>query len=361
VRREPKGTALVIGTWNFPIPLVFKPLVSAIAAGCPTVVKLCEVCVETSKVMQELIGRYCDPRYVRIVLGGVPQATALLALKFGVIFYTGNTTVGKIVCRAAAEHLTPVILELGGKNPIFVTSKCDWRKAMSKILDNKFLNAGQFCVSPDYVLLDEGIDLEEFRAHVTAVLTEYFTEDPKASPRYGRIVSARHHERVLGMLQEEHGGEVVAGNGTAPDASELYIPPTVVLNPTPGCQLAEDELFGPILVVMQKPSTAAMIQHVNDRARRQPSAAGHPLALYIFSDDEAEVQGIMNGTRSGGCCINDCIVHMLNEDIPFGGFGNSGYGNYHGLWGFMAFSHERAVLQMDGQAVFNPAVRSIMC
>lgn len=340
VRFEPKGVALVIGTWNFPIPLVIKPLASAIAAGCPVVVKLNELCEQTSAVLQELLERYLDPAYVRCVYGGVPQATALLEQRFGVIFYTGNTSVGKVIYKAAAEHLTPCILELGGKNPVFVTKHANVKNAAWKLVDTKFQNVGQFCVSPDHVFLDPEVDAMVFRRELVAAARSFFGENPQRSSSLSRLINRHHYDRVRAFLEEDHGGEVLLGGVADCDASDLYIPPTVIMNPRLDCLLLSDEIFGPILPIVTCPLEEALAF-----VDQKPD----PLALYIFSEDDATTEHILSNTRSGGVAVNDCIQQMLNETLPFGGRGASGFGNYHGEWGFKAFSHERAFIKFAAE------------
>lgn len=252
VRPQPFGVALVIGTWNFPCPLVLKPLVSALAAGNCVVVKLNEMCGAVSTLMARLFAKHCSPNAVRIVQGGVPQSTALLKLRWGVIFYTGNTAVGRVVLRAAAEHITPCVVELGGKNPVVVAADADLANAARKIVDGRFKNAGQFCVAPDHVLCEGEAATALLLRHMHAAVIEYFTETPRDSPSYGRIINARHARRVADMLLAPHGGDIVCG-GLPSDSAELeadiaarYIAPTIVSNPSLDSPLGMEEVFGPV-------------------------------------------------------------------------------------------------------------------
>ncbi|CAD7941902.1 unnamed protein product [Amoebophrya sp. A120] len=364
VRREPKGVVLVIGTWNFPLPLHIKPLVTAIAAGCPVVLKLNEICEQTSLAMQNGLAKFLagfSSTYVQTVFGGVAQTTKLLQYPFGMIFYTGNATVGKIIYRQAAEHLTPVTLELGGKNPVVLLPGCNLKYAVRKLLDAKLQNVGQFCVSPDHVWLHRTL-VPEFRRLVKATLLEFLGENPKASPRYSRIVNQRHFDRILGIVKngwEYLSGRLEEGTTTfsfvedlAPagydplsnaDAADRYIPPVVLLNLPKEARLRQEEIFGPCLA-------ANVFEELEDIFSFESSNNGEPLALYIFGDtksEEAEILEIQNRLRSGGVCVNDAIVHMLAETLPFGGTGSSGFGNYRGDWGFNTFTHERAVMVFD--------------
>lgn len=338
VRLEPKGLALIVGTWNFPIPLVFKPLCSAIAAGCPCVVKLSEVSPHTSELLKTKLQEYLDERYVKVVYGGVDHSTLLLREKFGAIFYTGNTSVGKVIARAAAEHLTPCILELGGKNPVFVTKSANLRNCAQKLVRGKFMNVGQWCVSPDHVFLESGVDVARFKEELADAVLIEFGEEPQKCLNYSRIVSSHHFDRVARLLpQEAHNGEVLVGGLATADREDLFIPPTIIFNPKPGSGLRDEEIFGPVLPFIECDSL--------DEALAQTHEGADPLAAYIFSSSEEEIQYIMAGMRSGGVCINDCVVQMQNETLPFGGRDGSGFGNYHGLWGLKAFSHERAVMR----------------
>eukprot|EP00658_Telonema_sp_P-2_P034952 TRINITY_DN2547_c0_g1_i1.p1 TRINITY_DN2547_c0_g1~~TRINITY_DN2547_c0_g1_i1.p1 ORF type:complete len:495 (+),score=108.88 TRINITY_DN2547_c0_g1_i1:84-1568(+) len=333
VRWIPRGTVLIVGTWNFPNPLVWKPLASALAAGNTVLVKLNEVCEHTSRLMASLIGSYMDPKAVTAIQGGVEVATEVLRQRFDLIFYTGNTGVGRVVMRAAAEHLTPCVLELGGKNPVVVAADADLNIAARKIVDGRFKNTGQFCVAPDYVLCEEEV-CDALVLEMKRAVTEFFGPDPKGCNSYGRIINERHTSRVVSLLQEHHGGEVVTGGDY--DVEECYVGPTIVRGPRPGSRLMQEEIFGPILVVQPISDITAAIKHINSQERS--------LALYVFSDSEVTVDQVIDSTCSGGACANDVIIHMLNDVLPFGGCGHSGFGSYHGEWGFKAFSHEKGVM-----------------
>jgi acyl-CoA reductase-like NAD-dependent aldehyde dehydrogenase len=341
-----RGTVLVISTWNFPNPLALKPLAAALAAGNTCVVKMSEIAPTIGKLLGDLITKYCDPKAVRVVQGAIPQATALLSEKFDLIFYTGNTTVGKIVMKAAAQHLTPCVLELGGKNPVVVAADANIPIAARKIVDGRFKNAGQFCVAPDHVLCDESVKAELVKEMKLAV-EEFFTANPKECTSYSRIVNQRHTRRVQKMLQEDHGGSVVAGGEV--DISARYVAPTLVLEPKKTSAMMTEEIFGPILPIVGVQSLPVAIEFINSRPRS--------LALYVFSGNKATTDFVIDKTHSGGACINDVIVHMLNEDLPFGGNGASGHGSYHGIYGFRAFSHEKAVMTMPPDSLPPPHLK----
>lgn len=358
VRHEPCGLALVIGTWNFPLPLHLKPLLTAIAAGCPTVLKCNDQCVATSGIMMQVLGgEYLeqDPvcrKYIKVCLGKRDLVYELLKTHWGMVFFTGGAAAARHICKAAAEQLSPVCMELGGKNPVYITQNANLETAVLKLVHNKFQNVGQFCVSPDHVYLDRRIDIVRFEELVKEAAIKYVGTDPQTSPHYSRVINAAQHRRLVQYCDPaDHGGrnllEGVFTAGQAPDETDLYIPPTVVLNPTNDkCMLLTEEVFGPVLPVIQYDDL--------DTVLRKEAGLPNPLALYIFSADDAEVQHILTHSRSGGVCVNDCITQMLAENLPFGGIGEAGYGNYRGEWGFRTFSHERAVMEFDA-ADFNPA------
>ena len=351
VRHEPRGLALVIGTWNFPLPLHLKPIITAIAAGCPSFLKCNDQCVATSAVMLNILGQEyleSDPvckKYIKICLGKRDIVHELLKSHWGMVFFTGGEAAAKHICRAAAEQLSPVCMELGGKNPVYITKNANLTTAVLKLVHNKFLNVGQFCVSPDHVYLDSSIDIAQFESLLKDAMGKYFGVNPQQASNFTRIINARHQRRLVGYRDPaDHGGrnllEGFFTGGQNPDEADLYIPPTVVLNPTnESCMLLTEEVFGPVLPILQYDDLDVVL--------RKEAAKPHPLALYIYSADDNEVQHILNHSRSGGVCVNDCITHMLAENLPFGGIGQSGYGNYRGEWGFRTFSHERAVMEFD--------------
>ncbi len=330
IHHEPLGTALIIAPWNYPLQLLLGPFVGAVAAGNTSVLKPSEMAPHTAATLAELVPRYLDTEAVKVVLGGVPETTALLKERFDHIFFTGNGTVGRIVMRAAAEHLTPVTLELGGKSPCIVDRSVDLEVAAKRIAWAKFYNAGQSCTSVDYVLADETI--EDALVHrIEAAVREFYGDDPKSSPDFARIVNERHHQRLRGLLEE---GDIVCGGET--DEKSCYIAPTVIRNVTRDMKVMQEEIFGPILPIVKVRDLDEAIDFVN--------AGEKPLALYVFSRSQKRAKRVIRETSSGGACINECIAHMVVPELPFGGVGESGMGAYHGRASFDLFSHHKSVL-----------------
>jgi aldehyde dehydrogenase (NAD+) len=329
--REPLGVVLIIGPWNYPFQLVMGPLVGAIAAGNAVVIKPSEVAPRTSALIAKRLPEYVDGDAVRVIEGGVPETTALLAERFDHIFYTGNGAVGRIVMAAAAKHLTPVTLELGGKSPCIVDRDVSLDVAARRIVWGKYFNAGQTCVAPDYVLAHAEIHDRLLEA-LARTIREFYGEDPQRSSDYGRIVNARHHQRLMRLMES---GEVVIG-GEA-DEIDRYIAPTILRDVAPDAPVMADEIFGPILPVLKVPSIDAAISFVNERPK--------PLALYVFSNDARAQESVIERTSSGGATINHCWMHLAVAELPFGGVGESGMGAYHGKLTFETFSHRKAVLQ----------------
>jgi len=331
IYREPLGVVLIIGPWNYPLQLLLVPLVGAIAAGNCAIVKPSEVAPASSALVASRLPEYVDRECVQVVEGGVPETTELLAEQFDHIFYTGNGTVGRIVMEAAAKHLTPVTLELGGKSPCLVDRHTDLDVAARRILWGKFYNAGQTCVAPDYVLAHEAIE-EPLLARMKKTLQEFFGDDPQSRPDFGRIVNARHHRRLIKLL--EGSGEVVAG-GVA-DEQDRYIAPTILRNVPADAPIMADEIFGPILPVLRVKDIDQAIAFVNARPK--------PLALYLFTNDRAVEESVLKRTSSGGVTVNHTLLHLAVPSLPFGGVGASGSGAYHGKASFETFSHRKAVL-----------------
>jgi aldehyde dehydrogenase (NAD+) len=328
--REPLGVVLVIAPWNYPVQLLLCPLVGALAAGNCVVLKPSEVTAHTSAALAKLVPRYLDPEAVAVVEGGVPETTALLAERFDHIFYTGNARTGRIVMAAAARHLTPVTLELGGKSPCLVDADVDLEVAARRIVWGKFLNAGQTCIAPDYVLVHESRERELLEALGTS-LREFYGDDPKRSPDLARIASDAHQQRLTKLLES---GEVVTGGIV--DAAERYVAPTLLRNVKPDAPVMQEEIFGPILPVLTVPDMERAIDFVNEREK--------PLALYLFTRNAELEQRVIARTSSGGVCVNATIWHIANPNLPFGGVGESGLGAYHGRHSFEVFSHRKSVL-----------------
>ncbi|MDH6131058.1 aldehyde dehydrogenase (NAD+) [Kitasatospora sp. MAA4] len=330
VVRDPLGVVLVIAPWNYPLQLALAPLVGALAAGNTAVVKPSELAPATSAAMAELLPRYLAPEVVSVVEGAVPETTALLAERFDHIFYTGNGTVGRIVMTAAAQHLTPVTLELGGKSPVVVEPGVDLAATAQRIVRGKFLNAGQTCVAPDYVLAigDTATALEP---HLAAAVHALYGDDPAASPAYGRIVNERHFDRLAALLDD---GRTVTGG--AHDRATRYLAPTVLADVSPDAPVMKAEIFGPILPIIAVPDLDAAIAFVNDRDK--------PLALYAFTESEHTKHRLTEETSSGALAFGLPVSHLAIPDLPFGGVGESGMGRYHGEYSMDTFSHTKAVL-----------------
>ena len=327
---DPLGVVLIIGTWNYPINLLLAPLVGALAGGNAAVLKPSEIAANTSALLADLVPRHLDPEAVSVVEGGAEETQALLDERFDLIFFTGGGHVGQIVLEKAARHLTPVVLELGGKSPCLVDRDASLDVAARRIAWGRFSNAGQTCVAPDYVLVHEAVELE-LLGHLRAAVSAFYGDDPRVSPDYCRIVNDRNFERLSKMLRD---GEVVCGGNAA--AEERYIAPTILRRVPPEAPVMQDEIFGPILPVLTVPSMDAAIEFVTDRPK--------PLALYLFSNDEATQRKVIDRTSSGNACINDVLMHMVVPELPFGGVGASGMGRYHGQWSFETFTHRKGVL-----------------
>ncbi|KAI8607926.1 Aldehyde/histidinol dehydrogenase [Chytriomyces sp. MP71] len=337
-RMEPMGVVLIIGAWNFPLQLTLAPLVAAIAAGCCVVLKPSEMAPATETLLATTLPKILDPSAIRVVTGGVPETTALLATKFDLIFYTGSGTVGKIVMTAAAKQLTPVVLELGGKSPLYVHEDANIEVAAKRLVWAKTFNCGQVCLAPDYALVHKKA-LPALLVAVKKTLTEFLTENPADSPDYARIVSPAHAKRLQAVLQRQLAlphSKLVAGGEV--DAAARFVAPTVVSGVKEDDPLMEDEIFGPLLGVISVESVEEALRIINTKDR--------PLSLYIFSESPAVVQKIVDNTMSGTVNVNDFYLHMLVPDMPFGGCGASGIGAYHGKDGFLgkSFTHRRGFL-----------------
>ena len=331
-RLDPLGTVLVIAPWNYPVQLLTVPLAGALAAGDTVVVKPSELAPATSAAVARLIPQYLDREAVAVVEGAVPETTALLEQHWDHIFYTGNGTVGRIVMRAAAEHLTPVTLELGGKSPVFVDSDADLDTVARRLAQTKFANAGQTCVAPDYVLTDPAT-ARRLEPALAQAVEELFGADPQQSPRYGRLVNERHFDRVSGLLDS---GRTVTG-GTH-DRADRYIAPTVLAGVAPDAPVMREEIFGPVLPIVEVDGLDAAIDFINDRDK--------PLALYGFTGNAATRRRLAEETSSGGLGFGAPMAHLRVPELPFGGVGESGMGGYHGLLSVETFSHRKAVLDV---------------
>ncbi|MEO5722766.1 MAG: aldehyde dehydrogenase family protein [Ilumatobacteraceae bacterium] len=325
---EPLGVACVIAPWNYPVQLLVLPMAAAIAAGNAVIGKPSELAPNTAEALAAMFHDLDDPA-VGLVQGGVAETTELLTQRFDHILYTGNGRVAKIVLRAAAEHLTPVTLELGGKSPAIVSRNADIDVAARRIAWGKFVNAGQTCIAPDYVLVEQPVH-DALVAAIGKNIEAFYGSAPQSSADYARIVNQAHFERLKGLLGK---GTVAFGGHT--DAAARYIAPTVLTGVSRSDAVMAEEIFGPILPVISVDSLSEAVDFVN--------ADDKPLALYSFSEDEAENDAVLAGATSGGACVNGTLMHVSNPNLPFGGVGASGTGAYHGKFGFDTFSHQRAV------------------
>lgn len=333
VVRTPKGVVTIIGPWNYPVQLVLAPLAAALAAGNTAVLKPSEVAPSVSDALAELVPAYLDERAVQVVTGGVPETTALLAEPVDHILYTGNGRVARIVLEAAAKQLTPVTLELGGKSPALVLADADLDVAARRIAWGKFMNAGQTCIAPDYVLVESGAE-DRFLGALLRAVHDFYGDDPSTTADYARIVNEHHHDRLTALL--DGGGFEAVVTGGRGDRAARYLPPTVLAGVSPDAAVMQDEIFGPILPVLPVADADDAVEFVNARP--------HPLALYVFSGDGARTERIIERTQSGGVCVNGTMLHIAMPDLPFGGIGPSGTGAYHGETGFLTFTHRRSVL-----------------
>ncbi len=331
IHKDPLGVVLIIAPWNYPLGLLIGPLIGALAAGNCVVVKPSEVAAATSALAAELLPRYLDAEAVKVVEGAVEETTVLLEQRFDHIFYTGNGRVGRLVMAAAAKHLTPVTLELGGKSPCIVDENVDLEVTLKRICWGKFSNAGQTCVAPDYILAHRRIH-DRLLEGLRRTVVQFYGEDPQQSPDYGRVVNERHHRRLMAMI--ESGEPVVGGQG---DEADRYIAPTVLKNVQPDAPVMSDEIFGPILPVLAVDSIQSAIEFVNARPK--------PLALYVFSNNKGVQDRVLTRTSSGGATVNHCWMHLANPNLPFGGVGESGMGAYHGKASFDVFTHRKSVLR----------------
>lgn len=329
IHSEPLGNILVIGAWNYPYQLSLSPIVAALAAGNCCILKPSEIAENTMKAMVKIINENFPPEYLFAYEGGIDETTELLKLKFDKIFFTGSTKVGNIVYKAAAENLTPVVLELGGKSPAIITKDANLEVAAKRIIWGKFLNAGQTCVAPDYLLVEESVQeqfLEMLRKNI-----QQFKYEPE-SEHYTKIINKKNFERLIKLVNHEKiyfGGEY--------DEEKLYIEPTILTNIKWKDDVMQQEIFGPILPVISFTNFNLILNEIIELEK--------PLAAYLFTNNAEEKENFTNKLSFGGGCINDVMMHLGNENLPFGGVGNSGIGNYHGKFGFETFSHQKAVLQ----------------
>ena len=328
---EPLGVVLIIGPWNYPFQLVISPLVGAITAGNCAIIKPSELSPHTSRLLAEIIGKHFDPAYIALLEGGRETSQKLIAEKFDHLFFTGGTAVGKIVMEAAAKNLTPVTLELGGKSPCIVDTEINLEHTAKRITWGKFINAGQTCIAPDYILVDKKIKTNLVDS-LKKCLQEFYGDNPATSPDYARIITQQHFERLVNLLKD---GEILIGGETEP--GERYIAPTVIHNVSLTDPIMQEEIFGPILPIIEYSDITEAIALINSRPK--------PLALYLFSQNKNLQQRILQETSSGGVCLNDTVMQVGVSSLPFGGVGDSGIGSYHGKASFDTFSHYKSVLK----------------
>jgi len=343
IRHEPKGVVLVISPWNYPLYLSLGPLIAAVAAGNCVILKPSECTPHASAFLRELLAGLFPEEEVAVLEGDAGLATELLELPFDHIFFTGSPAVGRVVLRAAAEHLASVTLELGGKSPVLVAEDADLRMAARRIAWGKFLNACQTCVAPDYVLAHPAV-LEPLVRELERAVTEFYGPVPgrRGNPDYPRIINGQHHARLRRLLSDSPGRIRVGGDW---DEADRYFAPTLVTGVAPGAPLMQEEIFGPILPVLECPDLEAMAAFVNARPK--------PLALYLFTARAATAEALLARTTAGGTCINDTVLQFAHPGLPGGGVNASGLGKAHGRFGFEAFSNARAVLRSP--AGYSPA------
>ncbi|KAM8816287.1 aldehyde dehydrogenase family 3 member B1 [Rhynchonycteris naso] len=330
IRKEPFGLVLIIAPWNYPLNLTLVPLVGALAAGNCVVLKPSEISKNTEKALVEVLPRYLDQSCFAVVQGGPEDTQQLLEHKFDYIFFTGSSRVGKIVMAAAAQHLTPITLELGGKNPCYVDDNCDPQTVANRVAWFRYFNTGQTCVAPDYILCSPVMQ-ERLVPALQSAITRFYGEDPRNSPDLGRVISEKHFQRLRGLLSC---GRVAIGGQS--DESDRYIAPTVLVDVVETEPVMQEEIFGPILPIVNVRSLDEAVDFINRREK--------PLALYAFSRSKQVVNQMLARTSSGGFCGNDGFMHLTLTSLPFGGVGASGMGSYHGKFSFDTFSHHRACL-----------------
>lgn len=330
VCKEPYGVVLIMAPWNYPFLLNISPLVGAIAAGNCVVLKPSEYAPATSKLLKEMMGKIFPPEYVTLVEGGKEENSELLKQRFDYIFFTGSVPVGKIVMQAAAKNLTPITLELGGKSPCIVDDTANIKVAARRIVFGKYLNAGQTCIAPDYLLVQENVK-EELITAMQLEIRKFFGKNPIQSSELPKIINQKHFERLQNLLL----GERIITGGNTDGVSRIE--PTIVGDVSPESPLMQEEIFGPILPVLTFEKMSEAISFVNKREK--------PLALYLFTTNKTNEKRVVTGCSFGGGCINDTIVHIANNKTPFGGVGYSGMGHYHGKYSFDTFTHEKSILK----------------
>ncbi|XP_044253452.1 aldehyde dehydrogenase, dimeric NADP-preferring-like [Tribolium madens] len=330
IYHDPYGVVLILSAWNYPFMLLLGPLIGAIAGGNCAILKPSELAPESAKVIAKFLPRYLDKDCYQVVLGGIETTTEILKYKFDYIFFTGSTNVGKIIHQAAAKHLTPTTLELGGKSPVYLDESVDILTATRRIIWGKTMNAGQTCISPDYLLCSKEVE-DKFLTAARTILDEFYGDDVKVSPHLSKILLDRHYNRLINFIKSSN--VVIGGTG---DPRTRIIAPTVLTDVKPDDPVMQEEIFGPILPIITVNSPLEAINFINKRDK--------PLALYVFTNRKDVKELFLNNTSSGALTINDTIMHICTENLPFGGVGCSGMGAYHGKFGFDTFTHKKSVL-----------------
>lgn len=332
IKYEPYGTVLIIGPFNYPFQLVMSPLIGALAAGNCAVVKPSEMTPQTSMVVQEILEEVFPEDYVKVIQGEKEVTSQLLDERFDYIFFTGSTKVGQIVYEKASKHLTPVTLELGGKSPVIIDDTSNLKVAAERIAFGKFMNAGQTCVAPDYVIIDNTVKMKFVKA-LQATIQEFYGAQIEQSEDFGRIVNDNHFNRLVNIIEDSRQQVIYGGES---NADELFVAPTIILDPKLSDSVMQQEIFGPILPIIGYDTFNEVYDIVEQYEK--------PLALYLFTEDSDQITAVFNRLSFGGGCVNDTILHLANPNLPFGGVGHSGIGSYHGKYSFELFSHEKSYI-----------------
>lgn len=326
---EPYGVVLIIGTWNYPFLLIMAPLIGALSAGNCAIIKPSELATNTANIIGKLINQHFQPEYVIAVDAGPAETEKLLQEKFDYIFFTGGIQVGKIIMQAAAKHLTPLTLELGGKSPCIVDESANLDFAARRIIWGKMTNAGQTCIAPDYVYVHQ-TKKDELIQHMRNVLHQFYGDDPQKSASYARIINKKHFDRLSNLITK---GRIILGGKT--NAEDLYISPTLIDDISWDDPIMQEEIFGPLLPILPYTKINDVIQTINGHSK--------PLSLYFFTQNKFAEKNVLQHLSFGGGCINDCLLHFVNLHLAFGGIGQSGMGSYHGKYSFDTFSHRKSI------------------
>ncbi|MEJ7495367.1 aldehyde dehydrogenase [Staphylococcus pasteuri] len=330
IKKDPYGTVLIIGPFNYPVQLTFEPLIGAIAAGNTAIIKPSELTPNVSSVIRKIIENTFKPEYIAVVEGGIEETNDLIHLPFDYMFFTGSEKVGKIVYQAASENLVPVTLELGGKSPVIIDETANLKVASERIAFGKFTNAGQTCVAPDYILVDKKVK-NDFIKSLKQTITEFYGSQIQNSPDFGRIVNNKHFNRLNHILTQHQNNVAFGGHS---DESDLYIEPTIIDDVETSDLIMQEEIFGPLLPIISYEQFDDAFSIIQARSK--------PLSLYLFSEDENSTHRVLNELSFGGGAINDTLMHLANPNLPFGGVGLSGMGQYHGKYSFDTFSHDKS-------------------